>query len=112
GRRHRSGAAVRRGCEQRRGVCARYQGSAQDSRLRAQRARGSQPMNPLPSASESEMLLANLLSDAYPDERGRYGPFGGRYVPETLVPALDRLQAGVDRYLRDEEFLAELHAEL
>ena len=22
-----------------------------------------------------------------PDERGRFGPFGGRYVPETLVPA-------------------------
>ena len=35
----------------------------------------------------------------YPDARGRFGAFGGRYVPETLVPALDRLQAGVDRYL-------------
>ena len=29
---------------------------------------------------------------AYPDTKGRYGAFGGRYVPETLVPALDRLQ--------------------
>ncbi len=35
---------------------------------------------------------------AYPDAKGRYGEFGGRYVPETLVPALDRLQAGVDRF--------------
>ncbi|MFL6549447.1 MAG: tryptophan synthase subunit beta, partial [Povalibacter sp.] len=45
------------------------------------------------------------MNDAYPDERGRFGPFGGRYVPETLVPALDRLQIGVDRYLRDADFL-------
>jgi tryptophan synthase beta chain len=35
----------------------------------------------------------------YPDAKGRYGAFGGRYVPETLVPALDRLQAGVTRHL-------------
>jgi tryptophan synthase beta subunit len=39
--------------------------------------------------------------------KGRYGKFGGRYVPETLVPALDRLQAGVDRYLGSADFLAE-----
>ncbi|MGO9512468.1 MAG: tryptophan synthase subunit beta [Steroidobacteraceae bacterium] len=50
--------------------------------------------------------------DAYPDAKGRYGGFGGRYVPETLVPALDRLQAGVDRYLHSEEFQAEFHQEL
>jgi len=61
---------------------------------------------------DTKELLANTLNDAYPDARGRFGPFGGRYVPETLVPALDRLQAGVDRYLRDADFLAEFHAEL
>jgi tryptophan synthase beta chain len=48
----------------------------------------------------------------YPDARGRFGAFGGRYVPETLVPALDRLQSGVDRYLHGEDFQAELHHEL
>ena len=47
-----------------------------------------------------------------PDAKGRYGPYGGRYVPETLVPALDRLQAGVDRYLHREDFQTELHHEL
>ena len=52
------------------------------------------------------------LSAVYPDAKGRYGKFGGRYVPETLVPALDRLQAGVNRYLGNEEFLAEFHHEL
>jgi tryptophan synthase beta chain len=61
---------------------------------------------------DKEQLLADTLAGKFPDARGRFGPFGGRYVPETLVPALDRLQAGVDRYLRDEAFLAEFHAEL
>lgn len=64
------------------------------------------------SPSEQQALLANIHQDAYPDERGRFGPFGGRYVPETLVPALNRLQAGVDRYLRDPEFLREYQDEL
>ncbi len=64
------------------------------------------------SESEQQSLRANVQRDAYPDERGRYGPFGGRYIPETLVPALDRLQVGVDRYLRDPEFLREFHDEL
>jgi len=49
---------------------------------------------------------------AGPDAKGRYGAFGGRYVPETLVPALDRLQAGVDRHLHREDFQAELQREL
>lgn len=61
---------------------------------------------------DKQALFAAVMNDAYPDERGRFGPFGGRYVPETLVPALNRLQAGVDRYLRDADFLAEFHAEL
>jgi tryptophan synthase beta chain len=57
-------------------------------------------------------LLANELDDQYPDERGRFGPYGGAYVPETLMPALNRLKAGVKRYLHDPEFLKEFHAEL
>jgi tryptophan synthase beta chain len=47
-----------------------------------------------------------------PDARGRYGAFGGRYVPETLVPALDRLQAGVDRWLHAKDFQDEFTYEL
>ena len=64
------------------------------------------------SVHERESLLANVLQGVYPDARGRFGPFGGRYVPETLVPALDRLEAGVKRYLRNPDFLAEFEAEL
>src|SRR5690606_9824587 len=69
-------------------------------------------MAELIDAAQVQTLLANVLNDRYPDARGRYGPFGGRYVPETLVPALDRLQSGVDRYLRDPSFLDTFHAEL
>ena len=40
--------------------------------------------------------------------RGRFGRFGGRYVPETLVPALDELEAAHARLRRDRGFRAEL----
>jgi len=43
-----------------------------------------------------------------PDARGRFGPFGGRYVPETLVPALEELGEAYARFSRDPDFRAEL----
>ena len=43
-----------------------------------------------------------------PDARGRYGRFGGRYVPETLIPALDELQAAYQAARHDPTFLGEL----
>ena len=63
-------------------------------------------------AGEAEALMKRELAGEFPDARGRFGPYGGRYVPETLVPALDRLAAGVTRWLRDPDFLAELNAQL
>ncbi len=39
---------------------------------------------------------------------GLYGPYGGRYVPETLVPALDELEAGWREAWADEAFRREL----
>jgi tryptophan synthase beta chain len=57
-------------------------------------------------------LLDDLLAGRFPDEHGRYGPFGGRYVPETLVPAHERLEAGVRRWLRDPDFQKQLNDEL
>ena len=39
---------------------------------------------------------------------GLYGPYGGRYVPETLVPALDELEAGWREAWADDEFQREL----
>ncbi len=43
-----------------------------------------------------------------PDAQGRFGDFGGRYVPETLVSALDELSAQYDRAREDATFQAEL----
>ncbi|MGD2122836.1 MAG: tryptophan synthase subunit beta, partial [Gemmatimonadota bacterium] len=40
--------------------------------------------------------------------KGRFGPFGGRYVPETLMPALDQLEEAFSRAMEDEEFHIEL----
>ncbi len=39
---------------------------------------------------------------------GRYGPYGGRYVAETLMPALDELTRAYEESQRDPEFQAEL----
>ena len=50
--------------------------------------------------------------DDMPDERGRFGAYGGRYVPETLVPALERLMRGVQEILPDPEFQRTLAREL
>jgi tryptophan synthase beta chain len=43
-----------------------------------------------------------------PDERGYYGDYGGRFVPETLIPALDELSAAYDDAMNDRDFQAEL----
>ena len=43
-----------------------------------------------------------------PNESGYYGPYGGRYVPETLVAALDELEASFQRHHRDPAFVDEL----
>ena len=45
-----------------------------------------------------------------PAAHDRFGPFGGRYVPETLIPALDVLAAAFDETRHDVEFQAELDA--
>ena len=66
----------------------------------------------LSSISASADALADLVAGRLPDARGRFGPFGGRYVPETLIPALERLEDGVRRHLRSSSFQQELAAEL
>ncbi|HEY6453623.1 MAG TPA: tryptophan synthase subunit beta [Steroidobacteraceae bacterium] len=69
-------------------------------------------MSSIETEVERATALAALLAGRFPDERGRYGPFGGRYVPETLVPAHERLERGVRRWLADAKFQAELEHEL
>ncbi|WKB52562.1 tryptophan synthase subunit beta [Eleftheria terrae] len=47
-----------------------------------------------------------------PDARGHFGPYGGSFVAETLVHALDELKAAYDKYRVDPDFIAEFRREL
>ncbi len=62
--------------------------------------------------AQAGALLKALLAGQVPDANGRYGPYGGRYIPETLVPAFERLTEAVHHYLPQADFQAELAAEL
>ena len=48
----------------------------------------------------------------YPDERGHFGPYGGRFVAETLMLPLEELNEAYQKYMKDPEFLAELDEDL
>ena len=47
-----------------------------------------------------------------PDKKGRFGVYGGRYVAETLVPALDELDEQYRIIKKDKKFLSEFHNDL
>jgi tryptophan synthase beta chain len=61
---------------------------------------------------DATRMLADLIAGRFPDARGRFGPFGGRYVPETLMPALERLERGVREQLPTRGFQEELAGQL
>jgi tryptophan synthase beta chain len=69
-------------------------------------------MSTLFAADEAKTLLDAAIRGEMPDERGRFGPFGGRYVPETLVPAFERLEQGVREHLHEPGFQQEFQREL
>ncbi|MEI2417253.1 tryptophan synthase subunit beta [Orrella sp. JC864] len=48
----------------------------------------------------------------FPDARGHFGPYGGVFVAETLMHALDELRAAYARYQNDPEFIGEFQHEL
>ena len=54
----------------------------------------------------SPVLLNDYL--AFPDSRGRFGDYGGRYVPETLMPLVLQLEKAYETARDDPEFQAEL----
>ena len=47
-----------------------------------------------------------------PDARGHFGPYGGMFVAETLIPPIQELNAAYQQYLQDPEFISELDADL
>lgn len=49
-----------------------------------------------------------MTTYSMPDEKGRYGSFGGRFVPELLMPALLELENAYEEAKNDEQFQAEL----
>ena len=50
--------------------------------------------------------------DTYPDEKGHFGPYGGRFVGETLMSAIYALKEAYNLYKNDPEFQAEMDRDL
>ncbi|WP_442484062.1 tryptophan synthase subunit beta [Aeoliella sp. SH292] len=53
-------------------------------------------------------MSTSTATPAVPDSAGRFGQFGGRYVPETLIKALDQLAAEYEKAKADKAFQDEL----
>src|SRR2546428_12578727 len=64
------------------------------------------PRKSRPSSEQCRMKLVDL-----PDERGHFGQYGGGFVAETLVHALDELQRADERCRKDPEVIAEVEPE-
>ncbi|WP_100407219.1 tryptophan synthase subunit beta [Bacillus solitudinis] len=52
------------------------------------------------------------MAATYPDKRGRFGEFGGKYIPETLMSVIEELEQALDEAMADEAFIAEYHEHL
>ena len=61
---------------------------------------------------EASATLEDLVQGRLPDARGRFGDFGGRFVPETLMPALQGLESGAREALADPGFEEAFASEL
>ena len=55
-------------------------------------------------------MTTNTPPTQLPDQRGRFGPYGGQYVPETLMAALDELERAYHEAQADPAFRAELES--
>ncbi|MBD2430562.1 MULTISPECIES: tryptophan synthase subunit beta [Fischerella] len=53
-------------------------------------------------------ISPNSQTHQQPDLQGRFGRFGGKYVPETLMPALAELETAYEQYRNQPAFVAEL----
>ena len=51
-----------------------------------------------------------MQTHTYPDSQGHFGPYGGRFVPETLMAALEELERSYTAARDDPSFQSELHA--
>ncbi|MFQ3546118.1 tryptophan synthase subunit beta [Halobacillus rhizosphaerae] len=49
------------------------------------------------------------MQQVFPDMKGRFGDFGGKYVPETLMGPLQELEEALDDAMNDSAFIEEYH---
>lgn len=61
-------------------------------------------------ANTQNTNLSTPQTHQQPDILGRFGQFGGKYVPETLMPALSELETAYEKYRNDPDFQNELQA--
>ncbi|HET7521919.1 MAG TPA: tryptophan synthase subunit beta [Bacillales bacterium] len=52
------------------------------------------------------------MKQTYPDAKGRFGDFGGKFVPETLMHALEELETSLREAMADDSFISRYHQEL
>jgi len=64
---------------------------------------------PNPNSAKSVSDISRDQQTAWPDSSGRFGQFGGRYVPETLIYALDQLSSEYEKAKQDARFQNELN---
>jgi tryptophan synthase beta chain len=57
-------------------------------------------------------IIAEQKAQESPDSRGRYGPYGGRYVPETLMAPLEELERAYTQAKNDRVFQAQVQTML
>jgi tryptophan synthase beta chain len=61
---------------------------------------------------EAQNLATGKDYDQMPDKNGHFGPYGGRFVAETLMGPIEELRQAYERYRDDLDFQAELKADL
>uniref|UniRef100_A0A6U0N2J9 Tryptophan synthase n=1 Tax=Micromonas pusilla TaxID=38833 RepID=A0A6U0N2J9_MICPS len=92
---------------------------ALSSRVAVRGARARQPRRSAVSIARRNTIVRAVITDPpkssikevqRPDPTGRYGAYGGKYVPETLIPALHDLEREYAALASDKEFQAELES--
>lgn len=63
-------------------------------------------------SNKAELSFDDIDFSQYPDAKGHFGPYGGRFMPETLMGAVEELEAAYKKYSQDPEFIEEFKSEL
>jgi tryptophan synthase beta chain len=66
----------------------------------------------LNASSDSQLNLADASPSSFPDARGHFGPYGGKFVAETLMAPLAELEAAYRECQADPAFIAEFERDL